>query len=82
MLLLAVGKRFINVDLITDVGINDDGSVVVYFAVTEGDRLTRSAVFENAEATALLEWLRANATKVPPGPTPTFTGARPPMTSH
>ncbi len=82
MLLLAVGKRFINADLITDVAINDDGSVVVYLAVTEGDRLTRSAMFEHAEASALLEWLRANATKVPPGPTPTFTGTRPPMTSR
>ncbi len=82
MQLLEIGKRFVNADLISDVRINDDGSVVVFFAVTDGDGMARSITFEDAEATALREWLRANATKVPSGPTPTFTGTRSPMPSR
>ena len=85
MNVIKLGKAFLNMDLVTDVWVNQ-GRVNVFFAVpamysaapfreVTHAVTTREISFSGAEAAALVKWLASQATDITPGPdAPTDTG--------
>ncbi len=66
MQLLSVGEdQFINMDLVTNIKVHMDGSVVLFFAAPGGNHIHMLTI-EGRDAQNLLAWLQQEATPTTP----------------
>jgi hypothetical protein len=57
---IRIGNRVINTELVTDIAVNEEGSISVYFAAPAGDH-ARVRTFEGADVAALQKWIEKHA---------------------
>ncbi|MCS6886361.1 MAG: hypothetical protein RMM17_06915 [Acidobacteriota bacterium] len=62
-MLIRLGKRVINISLVTEVIFRDDGDVIVFFAAPDSEGQSRS-IFRGEEAVALRRWLENNSVTI------------------